>query len=33
MITDYSIRNDFIGLPKEEEAHIKTVERIIARLS
>jgi rubrerythrin len=33
MITDYSIRNDFIELPKEEEAHIKTVEKILTRLS
>jgi bacterioferritin (cytochrome b1) len=33
MITDYSIRNDFVGLPKEEESHIKTVEKIIAGLS
>jgi bacterioferritin len=33
MITDYSIRNDFIELPKEEESHIKTVEQILTRLS
>ena len=33
MITDYSIRNDFIKLPKEEESHIKTVEEILTRLS
>ena len=33
MLTDYSIRNDFIGLPKEEESHIKTVEKILTRLS
>jgi len=33
MITDYSIRNDFIKLPKEEESHIKTVEKILTRLS
>jgi bacterioferritin len=33
MITDYSIRNDFIRLPKEEESHIKTVEKILTRLN
>jgi len=33
MITDFSIRDEFIGLPKEEELHIKTVEKILARLS
>ena len=33
MITDYSIRNDFIELPKEEESHIRTVEKILTRLS
>jgi bacterioferritin len=33
MLTDYSIRNDFIELPKEEESHIRTVEEILTRLS
>jgi rubrerythrin len=32
MITDYSVRKDFIELPKEEESHIKTVEKILTRL-
>lgn len=31
-ITDFSIRDRLIGLPKEEELHIKTVEKILARL-
>ena len=33
MITDFSIRDEFIGLPKEEELHIKIVEKILTRLS
>ena len=33
LITDSSIRDDFIGLPKEEELHIKIVEKILMRLS
>ena len=32
LITDSSTRDEFIGLAKEEELHIKTVEQILARL-
>jgi hypothetical protein len=32
-IMDSSIRDKLIGLPKEEELHIKTVEKILTRLS
>ena len=33
MITDIPLRDEFVKLPKEEELHIKTVEKIITRLS
>ena len=33
LITDSSMRDKFIGMTKEEESHIKTVEKILARLS
>lgn len=32
LITDYSIRNKFAEMAKEEEHHIKTVEKILERL-
>jgi bacterioferritin (cytochrome b1) len=33
MITDYSIRGKFSELAKEEESHIRTVEKILTKLS
>ena len=33
LIADYSIRDEFIRLSKEEESHIKTVEKILISLS
>jgi bacterioferritin (cytochrome b1) len=32
MITDYSLRDKFAGLSKEEESHIRTVEKILTML-
>jgi rubrerythrin len=32
LITDSSMRDKFIGMTKDEESHIKTVEQILTRL-